>query len=167
MGKTEVAASSLVLAIPAGALAYFTILAGLQHTEDMPTLLMAVVWATAAVSVVMALFPIGTMLFMKSVPVAVADGPASRTGAVPSGTEDVSGVDELEDDADPGRGTAVIDDGNAFDDSAMDMDLADEDSVDNLEPADDLEDELALSDDEFSMDEIEEEDEAPKKKKKK
>ena len=151
MGKTQVAATSLVMALPAGLLAYLTIMAGLQHTESMPTMMMAVVWGTAVISVIMALFPVGTLVLMKS-------------AAIPSGDADVSGA-EVE-AAEDGSGLSNV--SGELDDDSVASGVSE--PMDNMELIDDdlalSQDELALSDDELPMDDFEEE-EAPKKKKKK
>lgn len=163
MGKTQVAATSLVMALPAGLLAYLTIMAGLQHTESMPTMMMAVVWGTAVISVIMALFPVGTLVLMKSVP-AADKGSVAKTAAIPSGDADVSGA-EVE-AAEDGSGLSNV--SGELDDDSVASGVSE--PMDNMEPIDDdlalSQDELALSDDELPMDDFEEE-EAPKKKKKK
>lgn len=156
MGKTETAASSLVMAVPAGILCFLTIKAGLGGTENMPTLLMGVVWATAVLAFLLALFPVGVLAFMKSGAVASpAAGDAAPAvseptmlGAVEEGdlaeTTDLGDINEVEGDA-----------------------VEEDDAFGEVEDLGDLDDDLQVDDDAFEMDEIEEEEEPPKKKKKK
>lgn len=159
MGKTETAASSLVMAVPAAILCYLAITAGLGSTENMPTLLMAVVWATAVIAFLLALFPLGVLAFLKSgaaatpavAPAGVAEPVASEPkmlGAVEDGdlaeTTDLGDISEVDGDA-----------------------VEDEDAFGEVEDLGDLDDDLQVDDDAFEMDDIEEEEEPPKKKKKK
>lgn len=164
MGKSQTAASSLVLAVPAAILAYFTIMAGLQHTESMPTMLMAVVWMTAGLSGLMALFPLWSFLLVKSGPVAAAAAAgggavaAAESGLVDASEPDVHG--EVED----GDLAETTDLGEIPD---ADSELASEESLDEVEGLGDLDDDIQIDDDAFDMDDVEEEEEQPKKKKKK
>ena len=164
MGKSQTAAASLILALPAGILAYLTIMAGLNHTESMPTLLMAVVWATFGLAGLMALFPLWSFLLVKSgpAPAAAAAGggaaAAAESSVVDASEPDVHG--EVED----GDLAETTDLGEIPD---ADSELASEDSLDEVEGLGDLDDDIQIDDDAFDMDEIEEEEEQPKKKKKK
>ena len=155
MGKSETAASSLVMAVPAGILCYLTIMAGLQSTENMPTVLMGVVWATAVLSFLLALFPLGIFAFMKSGAAPAAGTAAPATEA--SEPKSVGLVEEgdLEETTDLG------------DVSEADSEVVEEDAFGEVEDLGDLDDDLQVDDDAFEMDDIEEEEEAPKKKKKK
>lgn len=156
MGKTETAASSLVMAVPAGILCYLTIMAGLGSTENMPTLLMAVVWTTAILSFVLALFPLGVLAFMKST--AAAAVPATGAVAAPEASEPKS-VGAVEDDD--------LAETTDLGDVEAESEVAEEDAFGEVEDLGDLDDDLQIDDDAFEMDDIEEEEEPPKKKKKK
>ncbi|MFV0445483.1 MAG: hypothetical protein ACK5Q5_18035 [Planctomycetaceae bacterium] len=85
MTKGNLIATSLVGAIPAGALAYFSIMAFLHYSENMATMLQVVNGVTVLVSVLMAMSPIAILIFVRS-PSATAEKPpvgAASSAALP------------------------------------------------------------------------------------
>jgi hypothetical protein len=163
MGKTQVAASSLILAIPAAGLAYVTIMAGLRHTENMPTLMMVLVWVTFALSAFMAAMPVIAMALVKS---PGGDGsPAAGAVAESSAAPAADIVDD--DDSGLAETTDLGDLSEVEDDSSADMEAVSDSSMSEVEDLGDLDDDISVDDDAFDLDDIEEEEEAPKKKKKK
>lgn len=68
MTKGNLIATSFVGAIPAGFLAYFTIMAFINYAENMATMLQVVTGTTVLFSVLMALSPIAILLFSKGKP---------------------------------------------------------------------------------------------------
>jgi len=163
MGKTQTAASSLVLALPAGFLAFLTIMAGLQNTENMPTLLMAVVWATAGLSALMALFPVGILLFMKSGAAPAAAAATAGSAAAASGISEAS-EPEVHGAIEEGDLAETTDLGDL---GESESEVLEDEPLDEVEGLGDLDDDLQVDDDAFDLDDVEEEEEPPKKKKKK
>ena len=162
MGKTETAASSLVMAVPAGILCYLTIMAGLGSTENMPTLLMAVVWMTAVLSFLLALFPLGVLAFMKSNAVAAAPAAGAAADLPPGEASEPKMLGAVE-EGDLAETTDLGDIEEAEGDLADDED----EGLGEVEDLGNLDDDLEIDEDAFEMDDIEEEEEQPKKKKKK
>ncbi len=122
MSKLNLAAVSLVAAIPGGILAFFSIYAFLNYSERMQTMMQVVNGVTLLMAVVLVLTPVVIMLRKgkgvpadkkkASVPEAVAAGGASE-----SIDDDPFELDAAESD------DALDGDlgGDAFDDSALDM----------------------------------------------
>jgi hypothetical protein len=66
--KSALAATSLVAAVPGGFMAYLAVMAFLNHLDGMPTMLMVVTGTALAFSALMALTPVGILLFSKGTP---------------------------------------------------------------------------------------------------
>lgn len=101
MTKSALAATSLVAAVPGGFMAYLAVMAFMNHMAAMPVLLQAVVGATLLCSAMMALSPLGILLFSKGAPKAAkAEKNADSSGiaTVPARDSDAAlDADELGD----------------------------------------------------------------------
>ena len=153
MNKRGLALSSLVMAIPAGLLAYLSVKSVFEMNESMPTLVTIIIWTLIVLSGLIALSP---FIFLIAGPSGAAALPIAAS-AEPAPV------------ADPKKkpGQPKSDDEDEF---AEDEDLSEAgddqlfDTSDEEAGADDFEDDFNFDDD----DAIEEEEEpAPKKKKKK
>lgn len=147
MTKGNLIATSLVGAVPAGVLAYFSIMAFVSYTEKMATMLQVVNGVTVLVSVLMALSPIAILIFMRGPAQPEAAAAGAATAAVPTaaaaasndelaaesadeiasasaGTDDddlsLSGFEEA-----PDPTSEASDDGFEFDDSEFELDNED------------------------------------------
>lgn len=98
MTKGNLIATSFVGAIPAGCLAYFSIMAFLNFSENMATMLQVVNGVTVLVSVLMALSPLAILIFMRGPAKPEVATAGAATGAVPaaaaSGSEPAMPVDD-------------------------------------------------------------------------
>lgn len=104
MTKGNLIATSFVGAIPAGALAFLTIKAFLDHSEKMAGMLQVVNGTAVLFSVLMALSPLAILIFMRG-----RAKPEVETAGVATG-------------ASPAVAAAVADDGSAAEMAAMDDD---------------------------------------------
>ena len=147
MSKGGLALSSLVMAIPAGLLAYLSIRSVFEMNESMPMLVTVIVWALIVLGVLLAISPI---IFLIAGPKGAAAAPAP-TAAVP-----------VEDSPkQPAR--------KKSDDDEFAEEDGDEGGEEDEQLFDSSEDEAGAEDfeDNFNFDEDEDEEPAPKKKKKK
>lgn len=101
MTKGNLIATSFVGAIPAGALAFFSIKAFIDFTEKMPTALQAVNGVTVLVSVLMALSPIAILIFMRGPAkegeaAAGAAAVGAATAAVPTAAGSSEAIESVE-----------------------------------------------------------------------
>ena len=160
MNKRGLALSSLVMAIPAGYLAYLSVSTVFGMNESMPTLVTIIVWTLIILSALIALSPFIFLVAGPSGAVAVA-GPALAAPAPVADPKKKPAKKAASDDDE----FSSDDDISASDDDSLNTD--DEqlfDTSDDEAGADDFEDNFNFDDD----DAIEEEEEpAPKKKKKK
>ena len=145
MSKGGLALSSLVMAIPAGLLAYLSIRSVFEMNEKMPTLVTVIVWALIVICVLLAISPIIFLIAgPKAAPVPTGDAvpePVADSQKLPAKKKPKDDDEFADGDADGG------DDEQLFDTSE------DEAGAEEFE-------------DNFNFDEDEEEP-APKKKKKK
>ncbi len=148
MSKGGLALSSLVMAIPAGLLAYLSIRSVFEMNEKMPTLVTVIVWALIVICVLLAISPI---IFLIAGPKAA---PVTPGDAVP---EPVDNSQKL-----PAKKKPKDDDEFADEDG-------DADGGEDEQLFDTSDDEAGAEEfeDNFNFDEDEEEEPAPKKKKKK
>ncbi len=151
MSKRGLALSSLVMAIPAGFLAYFCIRSVFDYNESMPLLVTIIVWTLIVLGVLIALSPV---IFLIAGPAGAVAGPVSAPA------NPVPGVESKRKPAKQKTDDDEFDEGGEEFEDAGDEQLFD--ASDDEAGADDFEDNFNFDDD----DEIEEEP-APKKKKKK
>lgn len=145
MTNRALALASLVMAIPAGFAVYVCLTSILNHSESMPVAMTAIMWVLTVLCGLLALYPIGILIFMKKRDTQVAAAPAAATEAAapakkPAKAESDEESDGLEEDSEDLGEEPLFD----ADDAGGDEDF----------------------DDNFDFDEDQEE-EAPKKKKKK
>ena len=155
MNKRGLALSSLVMAIPAGYLAYLSVSTVFGMNESMPTLVTLIVWTLIVLSGLIALSPFIFLIAGPSGAVAVP-GPTAIAASAP--------VADLK--KKPAKKASSDDDEFSSDDDIAASDDDDQlfDTSDDEAGADNFEDNFNFEDD----DAIEEEEEpAPKKKKKK
>lgn len=152
MSKLNLMLLSLVAAVPGGVLAYLMVAAFLTRSGDMTGTFQILAGLTLVVSALVAVVPIGILLFSKKEPKAEEEAE--------EGEPDASEDEELADEAvEPGFGDVVDEteipdeDLEAVDD---DFDLGDEDSdaAETLEGMDDFSEE----DDGFEIDGFEDDD---------
>lgn len=149
MSKGGLALSSLVMAVPAGVLFYFSLMSVMRMGESMPTPVMAIAWTLMALSLLLAISPIIFLIAGPKAAVAAAGKPAIAPDDLNAAPVEVSRKQTAKQDEDE---FAEEDDEQLFDTS--------EDEA----GAEEFEDSFDFGDDEA----VEEEEEpAPKKKKKK
>ena len=151
--RNSLAMTSLVAALPAGFMTYLGVMAFLNSTENMPTMLKVVLGLTLFISVLIVLSPVLILLFVKSV---VKDENEESEGAAPAPAE--SEVDLAVSDLASEEEIPVADDefgdvddedfggSGSFEDDEFD-DGTEEDLGDDAFEFDD--DEFAFDDDEF------------------
>ena len=154
MSKGGLALSSLVMAIPAGLMAYLSIRSVFEMNEKMPTTVTIIVWALILLGVLIAISPI---IFLIAGPKGAVAGPAPVA-------DDVESLPVADPKKKPAKAEFNDDEEFAEDDGdvASDDDEQLFDTSNDEAAADDFEDNFNFDED----DEIEEEP-APKKKKKK
>ena len=162
MNKRGLAMSSLVMAIPAGILAYLCVKSVFEMNESMPTLVTIIVWTLILLSSLIALSP---FIFLIAGPKAALALPAGA-GAAPVAMAEVPkqkpSKKKADDDDEFSSDEELGSDGDSLE--ASDEQLFD--TSDEEAGADDFEDNFNFDDDDDAF--AEEEDEpAPKKKKKK
>jgi nucleosome binding factor SPN SPT16 subunit len=147
MSKGGLALSSLVMAVPAGVLFYFSLMSVMRMGESMPTPVMAIAWTLMALSLLLAISPIIFLIAGPKAAVAASGKPAIPPDDLDAAPVAVSRKQPAQQDDDE---FAEEDDEQLFDTSE------DEAGAEEFE-------------DSFDFDEAEEEEEepAPKKKKKK
>lgn len=109
MGRTSVAAMSLIAAIPAAILGFVLVMGFFQHSEDMPMMLAVVAGIALLTSAVIALTPVGILVF---------GGSREKRAAKPSKAAAVAAQPEAEE--------SVPVDKTASDEFASSGDVADE-----------------------------------------
>ena len=147
MSKGGLALSSLVMAIPAGLMAYLSIRSVFEMNEKMPTTVTIIVWALIILGVLIAISPI---IFLIAGPKGAVAGPAPVA-------DDVGSLPVADPKKKPAKAEFNDDGDAASDDDEQLFDTSNDEAA-----ADDFEDNFNFDEDE----EIEEEP-APKKKKKK
>lgn len=152
MGRTSLAATSLVAAVPAGVLAYVTIMAFVNYADAMPTMMLVVNGAAVTIAVLLAITPVAILVGKrgekqeKETPAAEATEDGEESDAAESAahtaevvTDDLDGG-ELSDEMDLDE-LAVAAETDSFE---FDMDDLDEgpSSADEAFEFDDEDDEL-------------------------
>ena len=124
MTRGNLIATSFVGAIPAGALAFLTIKAFLDHSEKMAGMLQAVTGVTVLFSVLMALSPLAILIFMRG-PAKPDAAPVAASAAIPAAVAAEASESELAafDDDEVAADSASTDEGedmslSGFDESA-------------------------------------------------
>lgn len=148
MSKGGLALSSLVMAIPAGLLAYLSIRSVFERNESMPMLVTIIVWTLIVLSVLLAISPI---IFLIAGPKGAKAVPATAAG---DADMDVEPVGQSRQKPTPKKS----EDDEFAEDEGVEQDEQLFDTSDDEAGADEFEDN-------FNFDE-EEEEPAPKKKKK-
>ena len=129
MSKGGLALSSLVMAIPAGFLAYLSIRSVFEMNEKMPTLVTVIVWALIVLCVLLAISPIIFLIAGPkaapatpgdAVPEPVADSQKLSTKKKPKdddefADEDAGGDEQLFDTSDDEAGADEFEDNFNFD----------------------------------------------------
>lgn len=147
----------MVAAIPAGLLAYLLVMVFLTKADGLPTILQILAGLTLACAALIALMPIGLLIFGgKRAPKDAADKPSAKAGkAAPADDEEeIEAVEDLE------EASEIDDDASAFDVDESDADIM-ADSDDEITSNDSSLDEIESVD--FDDDDDEP---APKKRKK-
>ena len=147
MSKGALTLTSLVAAIPGGFLTYLTIMAFINYTDKMVTMLQVVTGVTLVISLLMALAPFAILLFVRTPVSAAAAQPARApvsAAAVPAAaTASAAG--------------AVADEFEAEEELESADAFSDDDGLDDFGSADEVSDdstgEFSLDDDEFEFDE--------------
>ncbi len=130
MGRTSYALMSLIAAVPAAVLVLILVMGFLQHANTMPGLLPVVAGFTLLVAALVAVTPVGLLLFGGSKPARAAKATAAPVEAEGSGTALEAGdesfvTDEAADDA--------LDDGSAdnWNEGDSETDFGESDFVDS------------------------------------
>jgi hypothetical protein len=142
VGRYALAATSLVAALPAAFLAYLSIMAFVQYTENMSGFRIGVNAAITGVSVLMAISPIVILVGRRR----------EKTDDAAGSAEDASNADEEDAGADDAVATATKEAPSTFDDE---IEAAETDAYDFN--ADEFDDADAMDDgDQFEFDDEEE-----------
>ncbi len=127
----QTAGASLVAAVPAGILATLLVMMFLRHSENLPTMLQAVTGGTLLFAAVVALTPFGVLLFggKKKAP-SVAAGKGAAVAADADADEDEAEViasDELDADDDFAQTTDFVSDSELEADDGETAEIEDDD----------------------------------------